>query len=276
MPFDINKLVVLHLYQYANPKGEESPLTQVAKTCQAIPLSTCMRTIYVLNQGSLESPEQSAAYDALINFLDKKDCYSANTTFERLEGQKAYQFLLHWMLGGANPLKLFDDTRIRGGVRKIWDKMLKSPSPKTKSLVKTYTTLFDNLFHDSAYLAEVVQKYKSTSPPSLEQIKIACEHCAWARCHGFFDIINNFNYESFAENTYLQSLRLQLEVIQKKILDKAELSPSGEVVSFQSNYEVTKEQLNGINQKLTKIKPLLQFLESHSENTLTDPTKMSI
>lgn len=263
MQFDINKLVVLHLYNYTKPKGEPDPLSQVEKECQVVKVSTCMRTIYILNSDALTSEKQIRVYQAFVAFLNKKDHYSGATTFERLEGQQAYAFLLYWMIGGVNSKRLFDDTRIIGDVRKIWNKMIVSPSPRAISLVATYKQLFFNLFSDSTQLVKLVKLYNRFEQPEFaEQLKRACQNCSWARVNGFLRVIAGFNYQYFAEDKHLLHLKMNLEVVQQRILIKAQLSPTGDVCFFKSKYEITEEQLMGISQRLKTISSLLQLIQN--------------
>lgn len=263
MQFDINKLVVLHLYNYTKPKGEPDPLSQVEKECQVVKVSTCMRTIYILNSDALTSEKQIRVYQAFVDFLNKKDHYSGATTFERLEGQQAYAFLLYWMIGGVNSKRLFDDTRIIGDVRKIWNKMIVSPSPRAISLVDTYKQLFFNLFSDSTQLVKLVKLYNRFEQPELaEQLKRACQNCSWARVNGFLRVIARFNYQYFAEDKHLLHLKMNLEMVQQRILIKAQLSPTGDVCFFKSKYDITEEQLMGISQRLKTISSLLQLIQN--------------
>jgi Holliday junction resolvase-like predicted endonuclease len=266
--FDMNKLVVLHLYNYVKPKGEIDPLSQVEKECQVVKVSTCMRTIYILSSDALTSDKQSKAYQALITFLNKKDHYSGATIFARLEGKEAYSFLLYWMIGGVNPKRLFDDSRIIGDVRKIWNKMSVSPSPRAQVLVDLYRQLFISLFTDSTKLAGLIKLYYGVDrAESSRQLKLACENCTWAREKGFLNMISAFNYQYFAENTHLAHMKESLELSQKKLLDKAEFSPSGEVCFFKSNYEMSVQNLNAITNRLKAISDLLQLMDSELEDT---------
>ncbi|WP_155823573.1 hypothetical protein [Legionella shakespearei] len=269
--FDMNKLVVLHLYNYMKPKGETDPLSQVEKECQVVKVSTCMRTIYILNSDALTSAKQIQAYEALISFLNKKNHYSAAISFERLEGTKAYEFLLYWMIGGVNPKRLFDDSRIIGDVRAIWNKMLVSQSPRARPLVDLYKPLFFSLFTDSTQLAGLVKLYDRGE--LSQQLQRACQNCSWAREKGFLNLVSGFNYQYFAQGTHLHHMQTSLEVLEKKIMDKAQLSSSGEVCFFKSNYEITEQQLTAISQRLKAILDLAQLintmLNDNSDETLS-------
>lgn len=262
--FDMNKLVVLHLYNYMKPKGETDPLSQVEKECQVVKVSTCMRTIYILNSDALTSEKQTLAYEALITFLNKKNHYSAATSFERLEGPQAYEFLLYWMVGGVNRKRLFDDCRIIGDVRAIWNKMSVSQSPRAQVLVKLYKPLFLSLFNDSTKLAALVKLYDRAE--LSQQLKRACQNCSWARENGFLDLISGFDYQYFAQGTHLIQMQISLKLLEERIMDKAELSSTGQVISFKSKYEVTEEKLTAISQRLEAISDLLQLLDNLSNH----------
>lgn len=259
--FDFNKLVVLHLYNYIKPSGEQDPLSNIERTCNAVKVSTCMRIILIIHSDSLISNEQNAAYNSLTNFLNKKDLYSANTFFERLDGTKAYEFLLYWMLGGINPKRIFDDTRILGDVREIWNKTLKSSSLRLKTLVSIYSPFFHAFFTDSALLGKLISVYNENDKP--DKLKMACANCAWAREKGFLALFSGFDYQTFAENTHLSHLENGLESMRGKILNKVTFSSTGtEVCFFKSKYEVSVEKLDGVSNRIKKIIALLEYLHS--------------
>jgi hypothetical protein len=265
--FDFNKLVVLHLYNYIKPTGEQDPLSNIERTCNAVKVSTCMRIILIIHSDSLISNEQKAAYNSLTNFLDKKDVYSANTFFERLDGTKAYQFLLYWMIGGINPKRIFDDTRILGDVREIWNKTLKSPSLRLKTLVSIYSSFFHAFFTDSALLGKLISVYNENDKP--DKLKMACVNCAWAREKGFLALFSTFDYQTFAENTHLSHLENGLESMKEKILKKVTFSSTGtELTFFKSKYEVSEEKLDGVSNRIKKIIALLEFLNSLKKDGL--------
>ena len=265
--FDLNKLVVLHLYNYSKPRGEQDPLSKIEKNCDVVKVSTCMRIIYILNSDSLSSEQQSAAYDSLTDFLDRKDMYSIAIGFERLDGAKAYEFLLFWMIGGVNPKKTLNDTRILGDVRSIWTKMLESPSLRTKRLVEIYLTFFNDLFTDSVNLNKLLPYYNHLEQAKLVEVfKTVCQNCTWARIHGFLCILTAFNYNHFTNNNYLHLLEFDLTLIKNKILNKVELSPSGTVISFfNSKYEQSGVNLKGIDTRLRNVNRLLEYLSSLKE-----------
>ncbi|RUR11001.1 hypothetical protein [Legionella sp. km772] len=256
--FDINNLVVLHLYNYMRPRGEKDPLAQVEKECQVVKLSTCMRTIYVLNKDALKSEGQQKAYQALIDYIERRDMYSASTKFESLEGAQAYEFLLYWVLGGVNPAKTFQDSRILGDVRQIWTKLCGSPSPRAQTLVSLYKTLFNDLFADSGQLRKLISVYESLEPTSLAlTLKTACVNCARARIQGFLTCLVNFDYSAFAENTHLLELKDGLLRLQEKLSSRVKV-PEGEE-ALQSI--VAEQQRDGIRKRLLEIEQLLLVLD---------------
>ncbi|WP_298628303.1 hypothetical protein [uncultured Legionella sp.] len=265
--FDVNKLVVLHLYNYIKPKGEQDPLVNLERKCNGVKVSTCMRIILIIHSDSLISDEQIGAYNVLSEFLNKKDVYSANIFFERLEGTKAYEFLLYWMLGGINPKRPFDDTRILGNVRDIWNKSLASSSSRAQILKTLYSTFFQCLFTDSTNLIKLLDIYNGSD--KADKLKMACINCAWAREKGLLSLFSVFYYQSFAENTHLSCLESSLKLVEKKILDKAILSElSMEVSFFKSKHNMSPEQLDGVTNQLKTIKYLLGFLNSlKTDNT---------
>ncbi|KTD45163.1 hypothetical protein [Legionella quateirensis] len=260
--FDLNKLVVLHLYNYSKPRGEKDPLSLIEKNCDVVKLSTCMRIIYILNSDSLVSEQQSAAYKSLTDFLNRKDMYSIATRFERLEGAKAYEFLLFWIIGGINPQKTLNDTRILGDVRSIWTKMLKSPSVRTKRLVEMYLSFFNDLFTDSANLNKMIPNYNHLELPELVvTFKNACQNCTWARVNGFLSFLTAFNYNHFTKDNYFYAMESDLKLMKNRILNKVELSPNGTVVAFfKSKYEQSQDNLIGIDIRLKTINRLLETL----------------
>lgn len=253
--FNVNKLVVLHLYNYMRPKGQKDPLAQVEKACQVVKLSTCMRTIYVLNKDALESAEQQEAYQALVTFVERKDMYSASTKFEFLEGSEAYQFLLYWIIGGVNPKKTFQDARILGDVREIWTKLCLSPSPYAKGLVSLYSSLFNDLFSDCTQLRKLIPVYEVQEQMPLI-LKTACANCAWARVHGFLGCLVNFDYLAFAENTYLVKFAESLSFVQEKLLCRLNVASGEEALQSSA----AEQQRVGIRMRLDDIEQLLSFL----------------
>lgn len=262
--FDINQLVVLHLYNYIKPNGEQDPLSIIEKTCKVMKLSTCMRVIYILKSDSLNTEEQLSAYNGLIDYLKRKDGYSGAITFERIDGEKAYEFLLYWMIGGINPKKTFDDQRILGDVRALWTKTQRSTSVRIKELVEIYTNLFQILFTDSVNLGKLIKVYEDLDLPELTvKLKMACFNCSWTRSRGFLDHIANFDYQYFAENSHLNPLESHLESKLKGLLSKTEFSSTGtDVCFFKSKYEISEEQLGGISVRIKTVKSLLQFLNT--------------
>lgn len=262
--FNINKLVVLHLYNYIKPKGEQDPLLNVERNCNAVKVSTCMRIILIIHSDSLISNEQLAAYSSLTDFLNKKNMYSANTFFERLDGTKAYEFLLYWMLGGINPKRTFDDTRILGDVRAIWNTIQRSTSLRSKGIVPIYTTFFQSLFADSVQLGRLIEIYTQNDVSELEvKLKRASSNCAWSRINNFLGFLSGFDYQHFAENTHLNQFEASLLTMKEKILSKVELSTiDNKVCFFKSKYEVSEEQIEGISKRIEKINKLLEVLNS--------------
>ncbi|MBL7480413.1 hypothetical protein [Legionella bononiensis] len=262
--FNLNKLVVLHLYNYSKPRGEQDPLSLIEKNCDVVKVSTCMRIIFILNSDSLLSEQQTAAYKSLTDFLDRKDMYSISIGFQRFDGDKAYEFLLYWMIGGVNPKKTLNDTRILGDVRSIWTKMLESPSLRAKNLVEIYLTLFNDLFTDSVNLNKLIPDYNHLELSTLvETFKIACQNCTWARVNGFLSVLTAFKYNHFTNNSYLHHLENDLSLMKNRILNKVELSATGTVVSFfKSKYEQSAENLKGIDARLKAINRLLDYLNS--------------
>ncbi|RUR18493.1 hypothetical protein ELY21_07255 [Legionella sp. km535] len=262
--FDLNKLVVLHLYQYSKPRGEQDPLYRVEKTCDAVKLSTCTRIIYILTSDSLVSEEQSAAYKSLTDFLGRQDMYSGGIKFERLDGDKAYEFLLYWMIGGINPKKTLNDPRILGDVRALWTKMTASPSARAQKLVEIFSAFFKDLFTDSASLHKLLSVNKHLDQATLvETFKNACQNCTWARVNGFLSCLSGFTYQHFLDNTYLEHFEINLRLVKDKILNKVELSPTGAVISFfQPKYEPSEERLKGIEHRLKTVNELIAYLNA--------------
>lgn len=239
------------------PKGEKDPLAQVEQVCQVVKLSTCMRTVYVLNKDALKSEEQQKAYQALISFIERRDMYSASTKFESLEGAKAYEFLLYWIIGGINPNKTFQDSRILGDVREIWTKLCVSPSRRAIELVPLYRSLFNDLFSDSTQLRKLIPIYESLDQNSLVPIlKRACVNCSWARIQGFLGCLVNFDYQSFAQGTHLKNLEESLIQIQEKLVPRSKV-PEGEE-ALQSI--VAEQQREGIRKRLVEVEQLLVCL----------------
>lgn len=163
----LSNLVVLHLYNYIKPKGLQDPLKPIETICKSVKLSTCMRHIYVLDADALTTEEQKAAYDQLITFISKKDEYSSAITFERFDGQQAYEFLLSWMIAGKNAKKLFDDCRIIGDVRGIWEKMQHSRSLNTQTLVTHYRSFFNVLFADTVQMRKLISIFRDLNKEEL-------------------------------------------------------------------------------------------------------------
>lgn len=241
------------------PKGEKDPLAQVEKACQVIKLSTCMRTIYVLNKDALSSEEQQRAYQALIAFIQRKDIYSASTQFEYLEGPKAYQFLLYWIIGGVNPKQTFHDVRILGDVRAIWTKMCASPSYRVQALVEQYKFFFKDLFSDSIQLSKLISIYESLEQKSLAiKLQAACLNCSWARTNGLLGCLVSFNYVHFAEGVHPKELEKSLSGVQEKLSIRSK-APSGEE-ALQTL--AAEHQREGIRKRLLEIEQLLLFLNS--------------
>ena len=257
--FSVDKLVVLHLYNYMRPKGEKDPLAQVEKACQVIKLSTCMRTIYVLNKDALQSEEQQKSYQALISYLERKDMYSAATKFDCLEGPTAYQFLLYWILGGVNPKLTFHDSRVLGDVRAIWSKLCVSPSPRAKVLVELYKTLFQDLFIDSTNLSKLIPMYNSLEQKLLEaKLHLACINCAWARMKGYLSYVTVLNYACFAENEHLDAIETILTKVQRNLILRSEV-PDGEDALQSSG---SQAQRDGIRKRLLVVEQLLGDIKS--------------
>lgn len=269
--FNINKLVVLHLYNYIKPSGQRDPLTLIENACQGVRISTCMRIVLVLNTDALVTEEQLKAYASLTDFLDKKDNYSAAIFFERLNGVKAYEFLLYWMIGGINPKRTFDDCRIIGDVRSIWNKITGSTGYKSQILTPVYTGLFNILFADTVQLYKLIDIYNELNIGDLvNKLQTATKNCAWARLSGFLSCLNNFNYAHFAEGTYLEEMKRSLECMKQALLSKVTQSPSGEITFFQSNYEVTKNTFEGIKTRLETISQLLVRLQGLIQDKVED------
>jgi hypothetical protein len=255
--FNINKLVVLHFYQYIKPTGQRDPLAQLEKVCDGVKLSTCMRVILVLNRDSLAIEQQQVAYENLMGYLDKKDSHSGAIKFQQLEGIGAYEFLLYWMVGGLNPKRTFDDCRIIGDVRGIWNKILTSTNKKAQKLVPIYSNFFNSLFTDTVNLSKLLASYDQLSVHEIaDKLHTASSNCAWARAEGFLSCLNHFDYSHFAANTHLKELKWSLELMQNSILHKATRSSTGEVTFFQSAYPISEEQLAGINKRLKTISDL--------------------
>lgn len=221
--FDFKKLVVLHLYNYIRPRGVKDPLEQVEKECQVVKLSTCMRTIYVLNSEALSSEAQQEAYKALVTFIEKRDMYSGSTRFEKLEGAEAYEFLLYWILGGVNPKSTFHDSRILGDVRAIWSKMSISTSPRVKHLTEVYRSFFNDLFTDSVNLNKLIPSYEHLELIEMKKIlKRACSNCSWARVNEFLVYLSGFNYINFSEDTHIEELETLINYTERKLVQKSE------------------------------------------------------
>lgn len=258
--FDFNQLIVLHLYNYRKPKGEKDPLSEIAKLCQVVKLSTCMRTVFVLNTNALNSDAQKRAYESLLSFLAKKNVYSAGVLFERFEGEAAYQFLLHWMIGGINAKRPFNDTRILGDVRAIWSKMLVSTSVKVKEVVKIYTPLFNNLFADTVQLNKLIPLYAPFEPERLaKKLKTACINCAWSRVRGLLSSLTGFNYFHFAEEMHVTALEASLQTVQQRILKTmATASANGKTAFFKQGF--TDNNIQGIAKQLAQVTQSLEFL----------------
>ncbi len=257
--FDVNNLVVLHLYNYIKPGEGKDPLQQVEKACQVVKLSTCMRTIYVLNKDALKSEGQQFALQALTAFIDRRDMYSASTKFECLEGVTAYQFLLYWILGGINPKKTFQDERILGEVRNTWAKLCASPSNRAKERVILYNSLFNDLFTDSGNLRKLIPMDESFDRDFLEPLlKTACERCAWARVNGFLACMINFDYKAFADGSHLEQFKEYLIILEKRLLPRSK-APLGEEALQSIEAEKQRE---GICKRLEEIERLFLLLDS--------------
>ncbi len=261
--FDINKLVVLHLYNYAKPRGEQDPLALIEKKCQAIKVSTCMRVIYILNSDALASEEQVNAYKSFTDYLNRDSLYTRSVFFERLDGAAAYQFLLYWILGGVNPKRQFDDTRILGDVRAIWNKMQRSTSERSQALVSIYNSFFQSLFADSTQLVPLIAIYQSKGMvDELENLlKRACQNCCWARINDFLSCFKRFDYQCFAEGTHINQLKNSLLAEKEKILKLVELSPAGnQVCFFKTQPDASEERKMGVSLKIAKIDRLLELI----------------
>jgi len=269
--FAIDKLVVLHLYKYCKPKGEKDPLQNVEKSCQVVKLSTCMRTIYVSTTDAMPVGP-GTPYEQFSDYINKKEGYSS-IEFERLEGQAAYRFLLYWMIGGFNPKNTLSDVRIKGDVRLIWDKIVRSSSPYKQKLVPIYRNLFDVFFEDSAKISKLIPVYIDLEKEELEdRLKLICRTCSWARTNGFLSSITSFDYRHFGKNSYIDALQNVLEKSEKKLISKAIFSSprsGSKVVFFKSNYEITDANLNGITKRLESIRCLLTVLEQLKCKTIS-------
>ncbi len=274
----INKLVVLHLCHYAKPKGMKDPLELVAKKGKALRLSTCMRIVYLFNADDL-TEEFQTTYNLLTDHVNKQKneiSYNQPLVCERLEGQKAYEFLLNWSLGGLHPEKTFTDQRVRGRIRELWDKKSKSQDLNTKELVRKYVYIINALFADSAQINKLLPTY-IISEKGVAKLKAVFQHCAWSRTHGFLDTFGAFNYTHFETNAYLDQLRTMLEKAKSKLLQRVTFSElSSEIVFFKSSYKVSLDNLTGIKKKLDKWEALLKLLPKIQQDDSEDEIEESI
>lgn len=88
--FALSTCSILHIDRYSTPTGEVNRVRQFVKKSAAISLATCRRRIYLFNNDQIK--DDSLAL--LLETLEQPQPQQAPYSYCKLEGEKAYAFLL--------------------------------------------------------------------------------------------------------------------------------------------------------------------------------------
>ncbi|WP_454783898.1 hypothetical protein [Legionella sp. WA2024007413] len=213
-----------------------------------------MRHLYLFTAEQVELHDEF--YNHTLVNLRKPRLYQKMPQPDVLEGIEVYRFLLFWVIGGLNKKKPFNDERILGDLRRISRSYEISQSPYKKESWKQNKAVVQALLTDAKYLLKLT-KIEMPLEKKKELLKTACDHCAWVREKGFFEITPCIDYSSFLDKKEMfVHLFEMLEIMRKKIdteLDKI----SSEKASLHFLFSKSADRLQNKMECLDKLHALL-------------------
>lgn len=255
----LDKLTVLHLYNYSKPKGKASSLKRFTQQVNPLVLSTCMRHIYLFP--TLDEITKQKALDPLLETLNTPFKGQSLYHYDYLKGKEAYAFLLYWAVGGLNHKNRFNDLRILGDLRKILHAEEQSLRQTSKDAWQDNKETALALRLDAKLLLGGMAAMSNEWDEEEQAyfIKKACQQCAWARDIGLLDLLPNINYNVFFEGVNLiEALGRELTIFKNKCqLEieqiKARLVPLSFLFSeTRSHIQLKIDKVRSFQSKLTQ------------------------
>jgi len=210
----LDQLNVLHITQYKKPKGKHCPLKNFNRNVRALPLSTCMRIIFIYS--AKYDPDEKYQKELILKLNAFPSEYQNRYEFQK--GIDAYQFLLYWIVGGLNQKRPFNDTRILYQLRKCINKLKRSQGIN-KEKWEEYKSMTGDLLKDGKSILKWLQTLtlEMDQYEKKKQIKDVCSYTAIAREEGLLDIIPGIDYGAFAdEKTRNEKIHGQLIKVQTR------------------------------------------------------------
>ncbi len=269
----LSNLEILHIYEYQKVSGARDFLESFRREANPIELSTCMRHIYLFNQ--LQKPAEMDSLTQLLHYLKTPQKYQLSPEHHYLQGEKAYSFLLYWVVGGLHPKKPFDDDRLLGQFRDIYTKYKVSNSPRLKEIYNKNQEIMDLFMIDAKRMHNALLTIKDRPLEEKKHLfKQACDNCSWARNNDFLEGISELDYTHFFDEETMKSyLSEKLTFIENKLatslesikLKKQCLNKNATVFSPKTNLifhkiETNVEEIRGAKLRISRSADDISYL----------------
>lgn len=263
--FALSTYNILHIDGYSTPTGEINLVRQFVKKSAPIKLATCKRCIYLFHNDQVKDD----FLVLLLATLEQPQPQQAPYSYCKLDGEKAYGFLLFWALGGLRSDNLFHDSRLLGQLRSTIRAYEISNSKADQESYVIHKNFLDCLLNDTKKLHQALLEKRNLPLNELKLLfKTACEQCAKARAQGHLDFLYNFNYENFCYPDKVE------EVLQDALFQRAEKLKN----AFNTRTDPLKRGVfqEGIQRQLLKIKEHIAGFDLHSTDEKLEQVSISM